>query len=353
MATNDNETDLIERAIRALETETKLRVRLVARDLIVDERPIDALLQVNGAELLELKAEVKAWAQHINTGALIKRVEQLGQNGILVTDYVNPNLADKLRDNGVQFMDICGNAFIHAPGVHIFIKGMKHKNANYPPQDRTNRAFNTTGLKVTYILLRNPNMVDAPYREIAEEGGVALGTVGWVMQDLKNAGYLITRGGKRLLRNYEKLLQRWVEAYPEKLKPKIVIGNYLAENPDWWENLPINEFDAQWGGEIAAAKFTNYLKPEIATIYAADTAKLADLFKTTRLRKLNEENTTNGMKVHIYKTFCKPGKENRELVDPILVYTDLIATGDPRNREVAQEIYEKYITERFRENQIV
>jgi hypothetical protein len=350
MITTDTETALIERAVRAMETETGLRVRVVKREYVDGKKRIDALLQIDDPEQLELRAEVKAWAQHINTGALIEQVRQLGRNGILVTDYVNPKLADRLRQNNTQFMDACGNAFIQAPRIHVFVKGMKRTETNYLPEDRKNRAFNTTGLKVTYALLCNPNMVNAPYRDIAEKGGVALGTVGWVMQDLKRAGFLVKRGGDRALRNYEKLLQRWVEAYPEKLKPKILIGWFLAENPDWWKDIPINEFGAQWGGEIAAAKYTNYLRPEIATIYAADTTQLAELLRAARLRRLEEGKTTRGMKVCIYNTFWKLGKEHQDLVDPALVYADLIATGDPRNREVAQEIYGKYITERIREN---
>jgi hypothetical protein len=275
----------------------------------------------------------------------------LGATGILVTDYINPKLAQKLQNNDIQFMDACGNAFIKATQLYIFIKGNKRKEAAELAEDRMTRAFNTTGLKVTYILLRDPALADATYREIAEQADVALGTVGWVMTDLKDAGFLVHRGKHRILRNYQKLLQRWVEMYPEKLKPKMLVGRFLAERTDWWKEFPVNRFDACWGGEIAAATLTHYLKPEIATIYAKDTAHLHELLREARLRKLDERTTGPGMQTHIYTAFWKGNDDDTGLVDPVLIYADLMATGDARNREVALDIYDKYLAERIGKTQ--
>jgi hypothetical protein len=39
-----------------------------------------------------------------------------------------------------------------------------------------------------------------------------------------------------------------------------------------------------------------------------------------------------------------------EVVDPVLIYADLIATADPRNREVAQDIFADHIAQRIRQN---
>ena len=123
---------------------------------------------------------------------------------------------------------------------------------------------------------------------IADQANVALGTVGTVMQDLKRGGFLIEKGKQRGLRNYAQLLNRWVETYPEKLRPKLYLGRFLAEDPDWWKKLPIVELNAQWGGEIAAARYTDFLKPEIATshtfgsrVHINHTAKRLQLTFTT------------------------------------------------------------------------
>ena len=45
------------------------------------------------------------------------------------------------------------------------------------------------------------------------------------------------------------------------------MGEFMADNPCWWKEFDIRAYDAYWGGETAAAKCTNYLKPKVATVY--------------------------------------------------------------------------------------
>ncbi|MCK5356795.1 MAG: hypothetical protein KAJ48_00235, partial [Elusimicrobiales bacterium] len=39
--------------------------------------------------------------------------------------------------------------------------------------------------------------------------------------------------------------------------------------------------------------------------------------------------------------------EEKQIVPPLLVYADLMATKDPRNHEVAKIIYEQYIANAY------
>ncbi len=98
---------------------------------------------------------------------------------------------------------------------------------------------------------------------------MAVGTVGWVLSDLKAAGFVHDKGAKkgRRLVHYRKLLERWVEAYPEKLKPKQLVGEFTADDPYRWKAIDIRVYNAYWGGGIAAAKYTDYLNPKVATVY--------------------------------------------------------------------------------------
>jgi hypothetical protein len=119
--------------------------------------------------------------------ALIQRIDQF-DNGILIADYVNPNIAEGLRGAKVQFLDTAGNAFIKQPGLHIQIKGNRPTGKAVAGPRKVARAFTTAGLKVTLALLQQPEIVDMPYRKIAELTGVTLGTVGKAMEDLKEQG---------------------------------------------------------------------------------------------------------------------------------------------------------------------
>ena len=75
----------------------------------------------------------------------------------------------------------------------------------------------------------------------------------------------------RQLKNKKELLDKWVDAYLEKLRPKLFLGTFTTDNDYWWMDLDNNivEYDAKWGGEVAAAKMTWNIKPEKIIIYLA------------------------------------------------------------------------------------
>ena len=54
--------------------------------------------------------------------------------------------------------------------------------------------------------------------------------VNWVMRELKELGFLLEKGegrGREIrLINKERLLERWITAYVEQLRPKLVLGRY-------------------------------------------------------------------------------------------------------------------------------
>lgn len=54
--------------------------------------------------------------------------------------------------------------------------------------------------------------------------------VNWVMRELKELGFLLEKGegrGREIrLIHKERLLERWITAYVEQLRPKLVLGRY-------------------------------------------------------------------------------------------------------------------------------
>jgi hypothetical protein len=165
------------------------------------------------------------------------------------------------------------------------------------------------------------------------------------MKDLKKLGFLLDMGrrGQKLIQK-ENLLQRWVIAYPERLRPKQMLGRYRGDAA-WWQQKTLDPLKAQWGGEIAAARLTQYLKPELITIYTGP-QEINHLLFENRLKK-----DTAG-DIEILARFWKPVEmwEYGDLVHPILVYADLLATGNQRNIETAKMIYEQHIIRLIRED---
>jgi len=287
--------------------------------------------------------EVKARLTRETAG--MKKLDQFNreEKNLLITEYVTPPIADLLKELNIFFIDTAGNAYINEPPLYVFIKGNKPRLTlkAEPPK----RLFKAGGLRVVFALLSNPGMVNKPYRDIAKTADVALGTVGWIVGDLKEMGFFLEMDkGHRKLMNLEKLFKRWVEAYPEQLRPRLIIERFETTNLNWWKEINITEYGAFWGGEVAAANLTGYLKPAKVTIYTNE--PFGELVLRNRLRKAEQGN------VEILTPFWHfdHGLTNQGIVPPLLVYADLMVTGDPRNIETAGMIYEKYLDGLIREN---
>jgi len=254
---------------------------------------------------------------------------------ILVTRFVTPQMAEQLKTLNLPFIDTAGNAYLNQPQMFVYIKGCKLQQP--PSGERVKRTFKAAGLQVIFALLCHPKLENKPFRKIAQMANVALGSVDAIIQDLKQMDYLIDMGNrKRQLVQKQKLLERWVIAYPEQLIPKLLLGKYQATNDNWWQQTDLNPFDAYWGGEVAAAKLTQYLKPLITTVYTKP--PLGQFLLEHRLKKHSHGN------VEILDKFWQfEWSSQNRTVPSLLVYADLIATGNARNIEVAQIIYEKEI----------
>jgi hypothetical protein len=290
----------------------------------------------------EFKAEVKLRVNRATIALWKQKMDRAGE-GLLVTDYVNPELAEVMRNQGIFFIDVAGNAFIDATPLYIYVKGEKPNTALKAKPVK--RLFKPGGLKLIFALLNNPGMEKATYRDMAKAANVALGTVDFVVTELKELGFLIdmAKKGRQLLKT-EQLLRRWVEAYPENLKPKVVQEKFRTNAYDWWKDIKPADFDLFWGGEIAAAELTGYLKPERYTIYTDHLpGKLIYKFKFQKDPNGNVEFLTP------FWTFEWELAENG-FVPPILIYADLMAIGDARAIEAAEIIYDNYIARLIRKD---
>ena len=330
--------ELLSVATQALRESTGLLVRVLEVETLSKYGRADARLRIGfGEQQIEFSAVVKSYVSGSMVGALAGEVRRQTPTGLLVTGHVTGNQAERLRSLGVPFFDTAGNAFINKPPLYVFVSGRRPEV--HPSRERTSRAFTASGLKTSFALLCNPGLERMSYREIAAVAGVSHGTVGWVMSDLEKEGFMVDMGerGRRLPKK-EELLKRWAEAYPEQLRPKLLLGRYRSKDPAWWSGFSPEHYGAYWGGEVAAAKLTQYLMPEAVTLYAD--RKLPEVQV-----KLGWRADTGG-DVEVLKKFWE--FEYREsppgVAPPLLVYADLLASADPRNVEVAGIIYDTHLS---------
>ena len=278
----------------------------------------------------------------IQTAASRKRWDRV-VGALLIADYVNPQLAHELRDAGINFVDTAGNLFLRAePGLFLYVEG---KKSPVTQKKRVTRLFQPSGLTMLFGLLLQPESVNHPYRHLAEKNGVALGTVGWVMRDLREQGFLERTGkGRARLARRKDLFDRWVEGYSSRLRPKVFLGEFRSPAADLDQVVKaLDEYAVQqkinWGltGGFAADELVHHYRGPTLTLFL-ETWKQS---LQKELRWLSSE----GGPITALRAFSpdvfsvRPTDTTYPVVHPLLVYAELLYGGTDRELETARLIY--------------
>lgn len=339
-----SEQRLLTEALDALREQTDIQGTVVQLQTKVtpDYRADASVDLVLDGQTYHYMAECKI---HIDRKAQLDHIalkpRQTGSGLMLVTDYISKELAGHCRDVGLQFIDTHGNAYLRGRGLLVFTTGRKNESrrlSSKAPKGLTNQA----ALRVIFALLSKPELISATFKEIAALSSVALGTAYNVLEDLERRGYLIadSKHSRKLLEPH-RLLEEWVTNFPTTLRTKLNSRRFSSPDPYWWENADIADLHATWGSEVAAAKMFKHLKPSTQTLYVDPMemrSVLNILAKHIRLRP-----DPDGP-IEILEKFWSPEIESAPgLAPPLLVYSDLLALLDPRAKETANMIKEKFI----------
>lgn len=340
----ERDRKLLEDALAALRRTTGLKTTVVARGPKTQKIALPgATIEIEGdGKRFRFFVEVKAVDRAVALATVKHRLEPFGQQGLLVAPYITPELANHCRKLNLHFIDTTGNAYLRAPRLYIFVRG-ERPQGHAGTATGARAAGTATALRVVFALICKPELLNAPYRDIVGAAGVALGAVGWVFFDLQRRGYIAggTRARNRRFLEPGRLLEEWVTTFPIKLRPKLNQRRFRAPDPGWWQHARLAN-GALWGGEVAATKLTGYLKPATCTIYVDPTKareRIATLVKEHRLRADPQGD------VEILDMFWNfpTDPTQRELVPPLLIYADLMATFDPRNIEIAKRIRTEHL----------
>ena len=353
MANDNTEVDrwVLDDALAALARTTGLKATVTGHEqVLVDHQRLDAQIEIDDeGRRFPLKVEIKTRIDRAAAlGAAHAQIKKnLGDQGVLVTPYLAPKLVDYCWDKlKLQFIDTAGNAYLHQPGLHVLVTGHRRPTLHVDLAPN-HTAGTTTALRIIFLLLCRPDLLNAPYREIARAAGVALGAVGPTLQNLTARQYLIGGPGKRHLVEPIRLFDEWVMNYPTRLRPKLNARRFTALNPDWWKLADLTGTGAYWGAEVAADRLTNHLKPATCTIYVPP--NLARQFIATAAERYRLRADLKG-NIEILETFWKfPVDPQLPGIVPVpLVYADLVATLDPRNLEIAAMVRTQHIEDALR-----
>jgi hypothetical protein len=331
---------ILDEAIDALGTQTGGEVKILRRPRGPFDLRFDAQveLELHGQKIL-LLAEIKNVDRRPALAQIKQQLDEAiadqfpGHLPLLVAPYITEAMAEECRRIDLPFADTAGNLFVRTGTTLLYILGRPRPDH----MGRAQRGLTPAGMKIIFALLCKPELAGMAYRQIGAAAQVALGAVGPVLQDLEMRGFLGRRGkGATTLERAEELLREWVVEYPAILRPKLNGRRYTADRNRFLD-LDLKLLEAYWGGEVAAERLTRYLKAEHLLVYTRGEVK--DLLIQGRMRLAADGD------VEILDAFWNPELDHTEqpLVPPLLVYADLMMTGDTRNLETAKILYEQYL----------
>jgi hypothetical protein len=241
----------------------------------------DGLLAVRvGGKAVRYLVEEKRHFRHLDAVVVAEQLNRwrtalprtyAGDRILLLAPHVREQQALALERAGIDYADLAGNVHLDAPGLFVHVQGRR------PPKERaTAPARPHKGwVKTAMALLVQPELVNAPYRVVADEADVALGTVAKCLNDLAFRGLLRGKQGARALPDRPALVALWVQAYIEALRPRLAERRFqvrVDDKPQLWERLRtvLAERGQRWAltGADAAGQQDHYFRAEDTEIYA-------------------------------------------------------------------------------------
>lgn len=303
-------------------------------ELVLERREmVDVIISINKEKtFVEIRKEVRP--QHI---PIFKGIKEDNAPLLVVSGYITPKAKEALKNENINYLDSFGNVFLSLKELKIYIE----KGNSHPIINQRSNILTVSGGQLLFQFLKNPEIVNETYRYLTEISKVSLGSVSKIMNSLQNEGFLVRwkKEKKYQLVRKRELLDKWVSILNEKVLPTYQIGRYQfsSTNNNWKELSKRN--DVQWAGEAGANLLTDYLYPGKFTLFT----ELPNHKIITELRML----PNNKGDIIIYRPFWNLDNENNyfqnNIVNPLIIYAQLIYNGDSRSRETAEIIFNKYV----------
>ncbi len=323
-------------------------VKLVLRDG-ANLRAIELPLQVSGTERL-----TEAWVQRA-----LSLHASMTSPGILFAPYIASPTAHRFASHNLNFVDLAGNCRL-ALGNERFamIEGRR------PVRDmESKRGIGVPGYRVMFELLASEAARRLPIRELASRAGAGKSSTAVALRRLEEAGLLLrTQAGIRVTRPRE-LFERWLVGQLDHVMPRTLAGRFRTAETDPLKfetkaeaalseysevlqaGIESSQTPAQspiefaWGGTAAAWRMHHYFRGTDTILHVSQLPpSLAN-----RLGLL--PSMIGNLKIYEHGTIAQTafrGTVSRAM-HPMLVYSDLIASGEERSMQTAEMIRKEFL----------
>jgi hypothetical protein len=212
-------------------------------------------------------AELRTTVRRGHLALVVESMKRRAQPSILLTHHVTQPLAQELAQQGVNFADASGNAYIDHHDWFIFTAGRP------APPSASPSPLTVSTWKVAFALLRTPDLQGATVRDLAAQAGVSPGATTKAIQALDARGWVSNHGHQRLLLQPEALWRAWEGGWVDRLAAKLFITRASAPSHSTlqeWGDLASGVEHVLIGGELAAERLGTGIVAESATLHVHD-----------------------------------------------------------------------------------
>ena len=258
---------------------------------------------------------------------------------ILFAPYVSAEMAAVLLRQGINFVDKVGNCHLDLGGSYVaHVEGRKMRGPLAAPG-----GMRAPGFRLVFALLVEPELLNCTTRHIAQAAGVSLGTASNVLRRLEHDRMVVRTKSRLQLVRPDELRERWIAGYAETLRPQLFAGRF--ETPD--KDPPTLEGRVTgilgpdgtwaWGGAAGAFRLTQHYRSDETVLHVQEAS--SDL-----LKRVNAIPRRAGrlLLLGVPGPLAFRGKAPHT-AHPLLIYTELVLTGDDRAREAASELRERFL----------
>jgi hypothetical protein len=273
---------------------------------------------------------------------------------LLVSEYVNASVAESLKQEGINFIDCQGNAYINVPGfIYVDIRGGKPQ---VKAEKRHTALFQPKGLQLLFILLTDRSAINQTTRVLRARAGISLERTVSAMKELKDKGLIHEIEKKQYqFRDRRSLFERWLADYGDRLRPSLALGSFRmppsvqSQVPEILTRVFANQPDSHAiGGSLGAHLLTSYYRGHTSEIFI----RSESLDEVKRGLRLIPGRDTNVTLFNLFspEVIFHTERTPYSVAHPSLLYAELLYNGGEREREAARMVYEGFLREEHDES---
>lgn len=298
-------------------------------------------LALNGDGLYELG--VRTTRTHLSyalAAGLIEQMRSVGGEQILFCPYVATKMGAHLAGHGINYVDEVGNCHVVVGTPPRLLAHVEGKKPRHVPH--ATRGARVPGHQLAFAVLAKPSLLEQPVRDIAATAGIGKTTAASQLRRLVDEGVVERTRRSVILARPQELLDRWLGAYADIVRPAWLRGRYRtrAKGPEELEKHLESVWQGhRWvfGGGAAAWRMANFYR-------GLDTVVHVETMTSEILREIRALPADDGPLI-VLET---PGNvaydgQSPRTAHPLLVYSELMVSRDPRMREAGTDLRRQFL----------